>query len=654
MNILEIKDVYKSYRINRHQTFPVLKGINLSFKQGEFVSILGESGCGKSTLMNIIGGLDSSFEGEVLVQGESISKFKEKELDDYRKSRTGFVFQSFNLIPHLSVKDNVTISMALTSSTTRERDSRAMELLDMVGLTDHVNKKPNQLSGGQKQRVAIARALANDPDIILADEPTGALDNVTSEEILELLSEIANRGKLILAVTHSERVANHSDRVVKIDDGVIMEEVVQKEVAKTDFKPLEHKKPKSLNLFEAVKMSFNNMKEKWIRNLLVALGASIGITSVVLIFSLGNGIRTFIQSEINENINPLILPTSIDYKALSDEEDINWEDVYYIDRDEMNEIRALEHVVKVEPVINGGSMGLTDFNGEDINGVNYNALGMSDSLTILHGGMPEKFGDVVISKSLAEDLLPDDYPDLEILLGQTLQFDIYEYSDGSSINIQDQMKIVGISEDASGLISFGNNTVYFQLDYILYLYNAYALDKSYDTINVKVDEVDNVDGVKEGLSELGYATSFMQAMFDELDQYLTIATSILSMIAGISMIVSSVMILVVLYISVVERTREIGVLRAVGARKKDIKRIFFSEAFLIGLLGGIIGILFALLYGAAINEYTYKQFEIKFVNTKISYALIAILISTVVSVLAGLIPASVAAKLDPIESLRHE
>ena len=214
---LELQNVYKDYKLDNKQLFNALCDINVSFEKGELVSIIGESGSGKSTLMNIIGGLDSDYKGEIKIDGKNLKDFKEAELDDYRKKKIGFVFQSFNLIPHLSVLDNVTISLTLSNIKESDKNARAIEILKKLGLEKQIKKKPTQLSGGQKQRVAIARALINNPDIILADEPTGSLDSTTTEQILEILKNIADiDNKLVIMVTHSEKVAKISSRIVEI------------------------------------------------------------------------------------------------------------------------------------------------------------------------------------------------------------------------------------------------------------------------------------------------------------------------------------------------------------------------------------------------------------------------------------------------------
>ena len=220
MAFLELHQIFKSYFLGNNE-FPVLKGIDLTFEKGEFVSILGESGGGKSTLMNIVGGLDREFYGQVKINGELLDHRNEKQLDEYRRSTIGHIYQSYNLIPHLTVLDNVLVSLDMTTLSSTEKKQRAQQLLSKVGLKDQIHKYPKHLSGGQKQRVAIARALASDPQIIIADEPTGALDSKNTQEVLELMDEIAKDGKLVIAVTHSSAVANHGTRIVHMADGKI-------------------------------------------------------------------------------------------------------------------------------------------------------------------------------------------------------------------------------------------------------------------------------------------------------------------------------------------------------------------------------------------------------------------------------------------------
>ena len=308
MAFLEVNNLNKYYPITDSERFHALKDVQLSFEKGELVSIIGESGSGKSTLMNLLGGLDSQFDGEILVDGENIGQFKEKEMVAFHKEKIGFIFQSFNLVPHLSILDNVTLAMTLSNIDSKTRKARAKEVLEQLGLKDHYQKKPNQLSGGQKQRVAIARALVNDPDIIIADEPTGALDSQTSDQVLDIIQDIAKTGKLVIMVTHSERVASRSTRIVTIDDGKIINDEKRPPLQFHDnaFQIKEKQENKNLSFFAAIRMALLNMKEKLSRNILIALGGSIGIMSIILMLALGKGVNDYLTDTMNENVNPII------------------------------------------------------------------------------------------------------------------------------------------------------------------------------------------------------------------------------------------------------------------------------------------------------------------------------------------------------------
>ena len=278
MSVLTLKNVFKDYKLENKSKFTALQDINVSFDKGELVSIIGESGSGKSTLMNLIGGLDSDYTGLIEIDGKDLKSFSSKDLDDYRKKKIGFVFQSFNLIPHLSVIDNVTIALTLSNEKESVKVAKATKILERLGLQEHLKKKPSQLSGGQKQRVAIARALINDPDIILADEPTGALDSATTLQILEILKEIADEGKLVIMVTHSEKVASISSRIVEISDGKIASDQKQKgykkgkKFSEEEQKENIEKKEKHLSWLSAFKLSLHSMWASKTKNFLMAFG----------------------------------------------------------------------------------------------------------------------------------------------------------------------------------------------------------------------------------------------------------------------------------------------------------------------------------------------------------------------------------------------
>lgn len=293
--MLELKNITKDY-LSGNMKVEALKEINLEFRKSEFVSILGQSGCGKTTLLNIIGGLDRYTSGDLIINGKSTKKFKDKEWDAYRNYSVGFVFQNYNLIPHQTVLSNVELALTLSGVSKKERKKKAIAALEKVGLKDQIHKKPNQMSGGQMQRVAIARALVNDPDIILADEPTGALDTETSVQIMDILKEIS-KNKLIIMVTHNPELAEkYSSRIVKILDGKIMDDSNPYTEKDKENETMQAKNGKtSMNYFTALSLSLNNLMTKKGRTFLTAFAGSIGIIGIALILSLSNGVQKYIQ-----------------------------------------------------------------------------------------------------------------------------------------------------------------------------------------------------------------------------------------------------------------------------------------------------------------------------------------------------------------------
>jgi ABC-type lipoprotein export system ATPase subunit len=302
MAFLELQNIRKSYFLGKEE-FPVLKGIDLEFELGEFVSILGESGGGKSTLMNIIGGLDREFEGQVTIDGQVLDHKKEKQLDAYRRGTIGYIYQAYNLISHLTVLENVLVSLEMTTLSQKEKVARATELLTKVGLQEQIKKHPNQLSGGQKQRVAIARALASDPKVIIADEPTGALDGKNTAEVLEILEDIAKDGKLVIAVTHSQDVANHGTRIVHLADGQIDDDQRLRpafELPADDTRLADRPLPASASFRNA----FKHLTYNFWRNSLIMIGTAIGLFAVMLFTGLGNGVKAYINDQVNSLANP--------------------------------------------------------------------------------------------------------------------------------------------------------------------------------------------------------------------------------------------------------------------------------------------------------------------------------------------------------------
>lgn len=653
MSMLELKNVSKDYKISGNKVFQALKNINVSFEKGELVSIVGESGSGKSTLMNLIGGLDSTFTGEVCFEGRNLGTFTEKELDAYRKNKIGFVFQSFNLIPHLSVLDNVTIAMTLSNVSKKERIERAEEILTEVGLKNHMSKKPNQLSGGQKQRVAIARALINNPEIIIADEPTGALDSETTGQVLEIITKIAQQGKLVIMVTHSDKVAAHSSRIVRIADGEIIADDKTREIELTEKKAVNVPKDKqNLSLFSAIKLALNNMKEKFGRNVLVSFGASIGIASVVLMLSLGSGLTGYVNSSMNSMVNPLFIEVNMP-KVETDSNapkvpilQLTKEPVVFTQAD-IDKVTSIANIESYELGFSETSFGSNSVEHNDKTSSVMMVSTISQNITeknIKEGNLPGK-NEILISQTIATDLGLDEVIGTEVTFNVKVQKQLYSSS----------FVVSGIYESGSGME---------QMDALPMVYLNYSDLESIvadngdelkpTTLYLMSNATENTATIKAKVKDLGFTGSSQEFMASTFTGILDILTYALTAISAISLIVSAIMILVVLYISVVERTQEIGVLKAIGARGKDIKRIFVSESFLIGLFSGLIGVTSAFLLSLVVNIFSRQNFDTNIVVVNWQYILAGITVSVVISVISGLIPASMAAKLDPVDSLRHE
>ncbi|AJS58212.1 ABC transporter ATP-binding protein/permease [Paenibacillus sp. IHBB 10380] len=655
MTLLEIKHLNKSYMLAGKEKVPVLSNVNVKFESGEFVSILGESGSGKSTLMNIIGGMDSDYEGDVMVQGKTLREMKEIEIDAYRKDKIGFIFQSFNLIPHLSVLENVMIAMQMTDNSKKERTQRAKEILTEVGLKDHMMKRPNQLSGGQKQRVAIARALSNDPKIILADEPTGALDQETSEQILGILDSIAKKGVLIITVTHSQRVANFGSRIVLVEDGCIKEDQFLKE-RNMSVKETTEKKGKNLSFASSFKMAMNNMTLNAKRNILVATGGAIGILSVILMLSLGSGVTGYINDQINSSLNPLL----VDVVKTADKGEVKRQEgppmpelasEPFTEQD-ISMISGIKNVDRIEKVTTITGKSKVVFNGKN---KELSALGtVTDSIkadNVEAGTLPNE-NQVLLTASFAKSLSSEET--YKSLVGKTVNLYINEMDERNQpVTIETQWVVSGIydQEDMGPMSGAGVYVSYSTLE------NAYSqqnLVLQPKQINAYATSQDDVEGIKEAVDKSGFKSSPIASIMEQVTTYVKMASWLLSGIAGISLLVSGIMILVVLNISVVERTREIGILRAIGARKKDIRRIFFSESALLGLLSGTIAVAVAWVISLVLNNILFNTFGVELIQLTPVYMLFGIGVSTLISVVAGVIPSSKAAKLDPMESLRYE
>ena len=649
--LLELKNVNKTYKLGNGNMFNALKDVNVSFNQGELVAIIGESGSGKSTLMNLIGGLDLSFNGEMRIDGKDIKGLQEKDLDLYRKNKIGFIFQFFNLIPHLNVLDNVTMTCILSNESKKERTKKARGILAKVGLEEHMYKKPNQLSGGQMQRVAIARALINDPDIILADEPTGALDSNTSKQILDIIQEIANDGKLVIMVTHSEKVAKAATRVITISDGMIIKDKINKII---DNISVINKNTLNTNnrlsFISSVKLALKNVNEKKARNILVSIGSSIGIMSVILMLSFGNGVEKYMTNTMNGYVNPLVVEvnkkpdnSTLEIPAPGATEFLSVAQPF--DTKEIKDMEKINNVNKVEEGYTITSMNTNIIKYDDKAAIVMMLGTVSSNITsenILAGSMP-KTNEILIDE-VTRDKLGEDIIGKEVILD--INFD--------KKNITGKFVVSGIYGGTSTKSIAKLSMIYVNYDDLKRIAGEEGFDLQPTTLYLVTDNSKYTNNIKTTIEKMGYQGSKQEQMLHMFVEMIGIVSYVLTAVSGISLVVSAIMILVVLYISVIERTKEIGTLKAIGAPRRDIKKIFTAEAFLIGLTSGLLGIILAYFLGLSINQIIIEIFDISVISVKLSYVLFGLGVSLLISIVAGFYPASKAAKMDPVVALKRE
>lgn len=852
--MIELKNIKKEYHTGG-MTQKALDDINIIFRNNEFVSILGQSGSGKTTLLNIVGGLDQADSGDLLINGNSTKGFKDRNWDSYRNNSIGFVFQSYNLIPHQTILSNVELALTLSGVSKKERLIKAENALEKVGLKDHINKKPNQLSGGQMQRVAIARALVNDPDILLADEPTGALDSETSEQIMDLLKEIAH-DRLVIMVTHNPELADkYSTRIVELKDGkIISDSRPVEESHLTSRTDLNMKKTK-MSYFTALSLSLNNLMTKKGRTILTAFAGSIGIIGIALILSLSSGVNDYIANVQEDTLTSF--PLTIEEKAQdlskifsrdSDKDEKKEKGFAMVDKRmtkmlssniQKNDLKTFKKHIddnkskfnkylndiqysynlnmlifeddknhqKVLPSLldqklNPSRESMKSFNPMMTSNANDTWKELMDNkelikkqYDLLEGHWPEKYNQAIVmldsdgkiddmtlfalglkTKDDLDKMFPEeggkysnpttfDKVSYEKLVGLRykliLKSDLYKKEDkiwvdksddkkflDEKINKGDTIEIVGVIKPKATTQGMGSKS---QIGYLKDLsdYLIKKLDKSevikaqldskdiniftntkfikdeekeefkFENLsdeeklkfqNMKPEELteyvnrynDNVNAsYEDNLKKLGqvdvnnpniisfYPKSFedKEEIKDLISEYneshektnnkedkksivytdqvgllMSSVTSIVNMISyvliafvAISLVVSSIMIAIITYISVLERTKEIGILRSIGASKKDISRVFTAETFIEGLVAGIMGIAITFLINIPINNWIYNLTNVeKISKLPIKGSLILILISVVLTVIAGIIPSRIAAKKDPIEALRSE
>ncbi len=648
MAFMTLRDIKKSYYLGTEE-FPVLKGIDLDFELGEFVSILGESGGGKSTLMNIIGGLDREFDGTVSINGTTLDHKAEQSLDEYRRATIGYIYQSYNLISHLSVLDNVLVSLDMTTLSRSEREERAKQLLTEVGLQDQIEKFPNQLSGGQKQRVAIARALAKDPKIIIADEPTGALDSENTKEVLEILNNIAAQGKLVIAVTHSQIVAEAGTRIVHLADGKIDGDNRIKDAYPLPDK-MEEVGSQPLLAVASYGNAFKHFKHSWGRNALIIIGTAIGLFAVLLFGGLGNGVKDY----INDQVNSLVNPRSVNVMRYSDDDadpTAQFTNPQYITDNEVNRLSKVKNSGTVEPGIQLSSVKTDGVTSKQVTMSQVQSWTSAITDDSLKAGSKPKAGEIVVDKNTVAKKYSD--KNWKSIVGKEVTLNYTGMNDkGVPVVVKEKLKVSGVIESTAG----ANNLVNYQTTKKALSDAGAVSDANFVSMMVKdrddVNQVQkDVQALKNSKGDRLFTAITVGSMLGQINTIVDLATYVLSLIAAISLIVSALMIIVTMYMSVSERTKEIGILRALGESKKDIRRLFTSESLMIGLSAAGLAIVLGYGLGALVNSALYKVASFNMVQIHPSNVITVIVLAIIISFLAALLPARRASKLNPIDAL---
>ena len=845
--MLQLKNIKKNYE-SGEEIVKALKGINIEFRESEFVAILGPSGCGKTTLLNIIGGLDHYTSGDLIIDGISTKKYKDRDWDTYRNHRIGFVFQNYNLITHQSVLSNVELALTLSGVDKKTRRKKAIEVLEKVGLKDQMHKKPNQMSGGQMQRVAIARALVNDPDILLADEPTGALDTKTSIQIMEILKEIS-KDRLIIMVTHNPDLAEkYATRTINLLDGEIKSDTKPYNSKKEIKEKKETGKKTSMSFMTAMNLSLNNLMTKKGRTILTAFAGSIGIIGIALILAISNGVQEYINNVEEETLTSYPLTVQEETVEIADfissmqpssdteeheEGKIYSNDVMsemmatasasvesnnleafksYIESDDTNikdYTSAIsysynlnlqiykddnEEIIQVNPntVLDELGMSMNEmqsaFMSTDVFSEMFDSQEMNEQMyDLVAGSWPDEYNEVVLVVDENNEIsdftlyalglkdqseLSEMYQnivngtpfeveqtsyDMDDLVGMKFKFvlnsDYYELENGIWVdkrNNDDYMRellvnaeeivITGIirPNEESIIASTAGGVMYLKdlKEYVINKINESEIaqaqlekpdinvftgqefsDEEFDISTLTPEQMAYLQSLsptemaeviatyeeqagatyEDVLNQIGVidldkptAINIYPKDFDSKDEIVNIINNynddqrdnghdenvinytdivgvmmsgvstivdvisyVLMAFVSISLIVSSIMIGIITYISVLERTKEIGILRAIGASKKDISRVFNAETFIEGLTAGVMGILITLLLTIPINIIIKNLSGISNIAVlPVGGAIILVIISFLLTTIAGLIPSRMASKKDPVEALR--
>ncbi|MGP5516499.1 MacB family efflux pump subunit [Psychrobacter alimentarius] len=650
--LMQVKGLIREFKAGE-QTIRVLHDIDLTINQGEMVAIIGQSGSGKSTLMNILGCLDQATAGEYKIYGQSVSRLDADELAKLRREHFGFIFQRYHLLGDISARDNVSVPAVYAGMDGQARSERAEKLLADLGLGAKVNNRPNQLSGGQQQRVSIARALMNGGDIILADEPTGALDSKSGEDVMKILYDLNAQGHTIIMVTHDPGLAAQAERVIELKDGYVIADYKNDHYKSTTTQPapiLDNNRKSVFSSFidrllEAFKMSLLAMRAHKMRTLLTMLGIIIGIASVVSVVGLGKGSQEQILTNISSlGTNTITVRDGYPYgdpRRQYNDENLTPQDAQAVEDQ--------PYVISVSPQLDA-NMNVRYRNIQEaasISGVGQDYLSVSGETLAQGQGFDDqsilrRTQDIIIDNNAKNTFFPNDADPIGevVLIGSV------------------PGRVIGVLEPNNS--SFGGEV------------DTPTLYMPYTTMMSRIKGSDNIESfvalIDDKISSSAAESAIYQLMesrhgtddfrirnSDSIRQTIesttTAMTLLISSIAIISLVVGGIGVMNIMLVSVTERTNEIGVRMAVGARQSDIMQQFLIEAVLVCVLGGLIGIGMAFAIGELINRVGGDSFKVIYSMTSIIAAFVC---STLIGVVFGFLPARNAAKLDPVEALSRD
>ncbi len=646
MNIIELKNIHKYFGHEKNRVH-VLKGINLSIEKGDFVAIIGQSGSGKSTLMNIIGCLDVPTTGSYKINGVEVGKMGKDQLADLRCKTFGFIFQRYNLLSSLNACENAALPAIYLGLGAEERNRRSVELLKNLDLGNKLANKPNELSGGQQQRVSIARALMNGGEIILADEPTGALDSKSGEMVMEIIKSLHNQGHTIILVTHDSHIAAQASRIIEIKDGEIVSDTRKasdfyelkdevKNIKRSRFDTFKYSFAESLN------MSLHAILSNKMRSLLTMLGIIIGIASVVSVVALGNASQAKIMAQINA-----MGTNTIDIMPGSGFGDMRSGKVKTLKVSDSNYLGQQSFIDNSTPNISAsGTLVYENF-----------------SLTAQLKGVGSTYFDVKGKKIAQGRIFTQDevnnIASVVVIDHNTLK-EVFSNDPNPVGKIiifnKKPLKIIGVTEEDNNS-GPGSDSMNIWIPYTTAMYKING-STDINSITVKISDKVNSQVAEESiehiLTSLHGAKDFFMINSDSIKQTVESATNtmklLIASIAVISLIVGGIGVMNIMLVSVTERTKEIGIRMAIGAKQADILQQFLIEAILICLVGGFMGVSLSMFIGFCFNTFS-ENFGMIFSTASIVLALIC---STAIGIIFGYMPAKNASNLNPIDALASE